>query len=199
LKVGFLILKNMKLKNIFLGLGLSCLINTISAQNGLEGIIVEKYYQTNAADGANATANGATLAAGSVVYRVYVDMASGYKFVQMYGSANHNLKIGTSTNFFNDPNYGVATNPLTISTTNIKKNTAMIDSWLTVGGASNSKAGVMKSEDSDGSVGNTNSLLANNAGGCYGLPITGIGSQDGMITSTSQTVSYTHLRAHETG
>lgn len=177
----------MKLKNIFLGLVLSCLINNISAQNGLERIIVERYYQTNAADGSNATANGATLATGSVVYRVYVDMAVGYKFVQMYGSASHNLKIATSTNFFNDPNYGVATNPLTISATNIKKNTAMIDSWLTMGGASNGMAGVMKSEDTDGSVGNTNSLLANNPGGCYGLAITGTGAKDGMITSSAQT------------
>ena len=39
----------MKLKNIILGLGLSLLMNTTFAQGGLEGIVVERYYQTNAA------------------------------------------------------------------------------------------------------------------------------------------------------
>lgn len=178
----------MKLKKLFLGLSFLCLINTVFSQNGLQGIIVEKYYQTNAADAADATSNGATLVNGSVAYRVYVDMAPGYKFVQLYGSANHNLKIGTTTNFFNDPNYGVATNPLTISATNIKKNTAMIDTWLTMGGVANGKAGILKSEDSDGSVGNTTGILANNAGDCYGDAITGASSKDGMTSSSASTV-----------
>ena len=156
---------------------------------GLEGIIVEKYYQTDAADAANAAANGATtpLPAGSTVYRVYVDMAAGYKFVQLFGNAAHPLTVSSTANFYNDPTYGVAINPGTISQINIRKNTAMIDSWFTTGGVCVGKVGVLKSEDTDGSLGNANSILANNPGGCFGLPINGTGAQDGFAAQTAGT------------
>jgi hypothetical protein len=177
----------MKLKNIFLGLGLSLLMNTTFAQGGLEGIVVERYYQTNAADGTNASTNGAinALATGSVVYRVYVDMAAGYKFSQLYGSSTHDFKLNTTTNFYNDPNYGTAYSPGSISLVNAAKNTALIDSWFTVGGVCAGKAGVLKSEDVDGSIGNTQSILANNPGSCYGSPINGANAKDGLVASTA--------------
>jgi hypothetical protein len=179
----------MKLKNIILGLGLSLLMNTTFAQGGLEGIVVERYYQTNAADGTNASTNGAinALATGTVVYRVYVDMAAGYKFSQLYGSATHDFKLNTTTNFYNDPNYGSTTNPASISLTNAAKHTALIDSWFTAGGVCASKAGVLKTEDTDGSIGNTQGILANIASSCYGSPINGTNAQDGLVASTSLT------------
>jgi hypothetical protein len=177
----------MKLKNIILGLGLSLLMNTTFAQGGLEGIVVERYYQTNAADGTNASTNGAinALATGTVVYRVYVDMAAGYKFSQLYGSATHDFKLNTTTNFYNDPNYGTAYSPGSMSLVNAAKNTALIDSWFTVGGVCAGKAGVLKSEDADGSIGNTQSILANNPGSCYGSPINGANAKDGLVPSTA--------------
>ena len=156
---------------------------------GLEGIVVERYYMTNQADADNATNEGAVspLAAGSTVYRVYVDMAAGYKFSQLYGNAAHNLTVTTTTNFYNDPNYGVAVNPGSISQLNITRHTAMIDSWFATGGVCVGKAGVLKKDDSDGSLGNWNGVLANNPGGCVGLAINGSGSQDGFVTSNAQT------------
>lgn len=177
----------MKLKNIFLGLGLSLLMNTTFAQGGLEGIVVERYYQTNAADGANASTNGAinSLATGSVVYRVYVDMAAGYKFSQLYGAANHDLKLNTTTNFYNDPNNGTAFGPGSTSLINAAKNTVLIDSWFTVGGVCAGKSGVLKTEDTDASIGNTQGVLANNPGSCYGSPINGTNAKDGLVPSTA--------------
>ena len=153
---------------------------------GLDGIVVEKYYLTDAADAANATAEGAVspLVEGSTVYRVYVDMAAGYKFSAIYGSTDHNLTVNSTTNFFNDPNYGVAVNPGTVSSTNIVKHTAMIDSWFTTGGVGAGRAGVLKSEDVDGSLGNVNSVLANDGGSCYGLPIS---AQDGFAAGSGTT------------
>ncbi len=161
----------------------------LSFAQGLEGIVVEKYYSTNAADGANATSEGAVspLVTGSTVYRVYVDMAAGYKFSTLYGNATHNLTVNTTTNFYNDPNYGVSVNPGTISLTNIARHTALIDSWFTTGGTCIGKAGVLKTDDTDGSVGNVQGVLANNPGACFGLPITGAGSQDGMLPSIATT------------
>ncbi len=179
----------MKFKNIFLGLGLSLLMNTTFAQGGLEGIVVERYYQTDATDGANASTNGAinALATGTVVYRVYVDMAAGYKFSQLYGATTHDFKLNTTTNFYNDPNNGSTTNPAAISLTNAKKNTVLIDSWFTTGGVCAGKSGVLKSEDLDGTIGNTQGVLANNPGSCYGAPINGTNAQDGLVSSTSLT------------
>ena len=101
-------IKLMKTKKLIIGLGILCL-NAVAYAQGLQGIVVEKYYLTNSQDGANALAQSATttLSTGTTVYRVYVDMASGYKFSNIYGNAAHNLLVNTTTNFFNDPNYGV--------------------------------------------------------------------------------------------
>ena len=51
-----------------------CLASFSLKGQGLEGILVERYYETDAADEANALDNGAIvpLPAGSVVYRVFV-------------------------------------------------------------------------------------------------------------------------------
>jgi hypothetical protein len=156
---------------------------------GLEGIIVERYYQADAADEADALNNGSVvpLTAGSVVYRVFVDMAPAYEFSQIFGTPEHNLTVNGSADFYNDPSYGVAINPATVSANNIRKHTALIDSWFAAGGASNGKVGVLKIEDTDGSVGNQHSVLANNPGGCYGVPINGTNAQDGMTPNSSTT------------
>jgi hypothetical protein len=174
----------MKAIKFILGLGLMVASSSVFSQ-GLDGIVVEKYYQANAADMANASANGAVtpLTTNSVTYRVYVDLAAGYKFNLLFGTAAKPLTVNTTTAFFNDPN-GVSINPGTISAVNTKKNTFMIDSWFTTGGAGGGVVGALKSEDTNGSVGNSQGILANNPGGCFGLPIS---SQDGFLTSSAST------------
>jgi len=182
----------MKTKNLIIGLGILCL-NAVAYAQGLQGIVVEKYYQANSADVTNANdVNGAVtpLTTGSVTYRIYVDMASGYKFNSLFGSSTHNLKVNSTAGFYNDPTYGVSINPGTISSTNIRKHTAMLDSYFTTGGAGGGKVGVLKTEDTDGSVGNAQGILANNPGGCFGLPITGSGAQDGMRPLTASPATY---------
>ena len=168
-------------------------LNAVAYAQGLQGIVVEKYYQANSADVTNANdVNGAVtpLTTGSVTYRIYVDMASGYKFNSLWGSSTHNLKVNSTAGFYNDPTYGVSINPGTISSTNIRKHTAMLDSYFTTGGAGGGKVGVLKTEDTDGSIGNAQSILANNPGGCFGLPITGSGAQDGMRPLASSPATY---------
>ena len=179
----------MKAIKFILGMGLMLAASSAFSQ-GLQGIVVEKYYQANAGDVADATANSGSpvaLTTNSVTYRVYVDMAAGYKFNSIFGNAAHNLNVSSTTGFFNDGSWGVATNPGTVSTTNIRKNTGMIDSWFTTGGVAVGKAGVLKSEDTDGTIGNAQSILANNPGGCFGLPINGATGQDGFLPSSAST------------
>jgi hypothetical protein len=154
-----------------------------SFAQGLEGIIVEKYYVPNSADLALQNANNAGVAlatpltTSSVVYRVYVDMATGYKLLNVWGSATHPLTISSTAPFFNDGN-GTDVNGGTTSIGNYKANTTALDSYLTMGMVMSGKHGVLKSEDTDASVGNTQSILANNPGGCFGDAIS---AKDGMM------------------
>ena len=153
-------------------------------QVGLEGIIVEKYYISDAADSIDAADNFATypLHVGSVTYRVYADLLPGYKLIQQFGNTNHPLEFATTTSFYNDPNYGFATYQGT-SVNNTKKNTTLIDSYLTVGGVATGLMGVLKTEDTDGSIGNIHSLIAN-TDPAMGIPVTGANSQDGLLPGT---------------
>lgn len=159
-------------------------LNTSFGQQGLEKIIVEKYYVTNAADSIDAATNGAIapLRVGSVTYRVYADLLPDYKFIQMFGSAAHQLKITTTEDFYNDPSYG-ATFPQGISVNNTKKNTTLIDTWLSVGGICTGKMGVLKTEDTDGTIGNNQSILAN-TDASIGAPIMGANGKDGIATGS---------------
>jgi len=163
------------MKNFVLVICLSFLSLFALAQNGLEQILVERYYVTDAIDSANSLP---PLPVGSVTYRIYADMLPGYKVQTIFGSGQHPLTMNTTTVFFNQSDYG-ATIP-TISANNTKKNTVMIDSWLTTGGACTGYNGVPKTEDNGaGNFVNSNNpqLLQNNAAQA-GIPLT---TQDGML------------------
>jgi hypothetical protein len=163
----------MKLKNIILGLGLSVLGLLAQAQNGLENILVERYYVANAADAAGSVG---VLPVGSVTYRVYADMLPGYKFQAAFGDATRNLKITTTTSFFNNQDRGATTPSYTVA--QAKLNTVMLDSWLSAGAAAVGQFGVLKSEDNGvANVVNSNGLLANNVAS-MGIPLT---TQDGLL------------------
>ncbi len=168
------------MKKIILFANLLLLSVFLHAQ-GLENIIVEKYYVSTTADSIGSIGN---LAVGSVTYRFYADMLPGYKLQAVFGNPAHELRIATSTSFFNNEDYG-NTSPNGISVNNTKKNTVMLDSWISVGAAASGKLGVLKSEDSDGSIGNTNSLLQN-SDISIGRSLT---SFDGMVAGAPEAVT----------
>jgi len=178
------------MKKILLFISSCLLISSSFAQNGLEHIIVEKYYISNAND-ANADAIGGTLPVGSVTYRVYVDMAPGYNFQAAFGLANQELRIETTTLFFNNMDFGNTTP--TFSKSAAANNTVMLDSWLSVGAACVGNFGVLKTDD--------NGLLTNinDCSGCgpvsqvllgndpeAGIPLT---VQDGLLAGTPLSVT----------
>lgn len=155
-----------------------------SFSQGLEGIVVEVFYVSDEADSLDADENFAVypLHIGSVTYRVYADLQPGYKFLQTFGSPEHPLEIATTTSFYNDPNYGVSVYSGT-SLNNTKKNTMLIDSYLTTGGVCAGKMAVLKTEDTDGNIGNNQGILAN-TDALAGLPITGADGVDGLLPGT---------------
>ncbi|MBL7923956.1 MAG: hypothetical protein JNL88_07140, partial [Bacteroidia bacterium] len=161
------------------------------AQNGLEGIIVEKYYISNAADAAGSTG---ILPAGSTTYRIYVDMLPGYTFQAAYGVAGHELRFQTSTAFFNNEDYG-STTP-SYSKNNARFNTVMLDTWLSGGAGCAANVGVLKSEDNvagGATVINANGILANNDPNA-GIPLT---THDGLYAGTPGSVTLLGFTAAE--
>jgi hypothetical protein len=170
-------------------LALSGFLTKTTAQVGLEGVVVEKFYISNTADSIDAVNNGAVypLYVGSTTYRVYANLLPGYKLVNLFGNVQHPLNIETSTAFYNDPNFGFKIYQGT-SVNNTKKNTTLIDSYISMGGVANGQMGVLKSEDTDGSIGNLQGILAN-TNPLMGLPITGANSADGLMPGTPNTPS----------
>lgn len=164
---------------IFLSISFMFLSNILYSQNGLENVIIEKYYISNAADSIGSVG---VLPVGSVTYRIYVDMQQGYKFQMAYGNSTHPLSITTSTSFFNNEDRG-ATSP-TYTKAQAKNNTVMLDSWLTAGAACVGNFGVLKTDD-DGvsNVVNGDGILLNNDPNA-GIPLT---QQDGFLAGTPGT------------
>jgi hypothetical protein len=169
-------------------LGLGVLFGGVlsaQAQNGLEKIIVEKFYVSNADDSA---ASVGLLPKGSVTYRIYADMLPGYNFQALYGvngTNPHELLISTSTKFFNNEDRG-ATTPNGISLNNTKKNTVMLDSWFSVGATATGKIGVLKTDDTDGAIVNSDGILANTDTSA-GKPLT---EADGMVNGSANAVTF---------
>ncbi len=174
------------MKKIILGICLIFLsfLTRAQAKNGLEGIIVEKYYISTAKDTVN-SAIGGKLPIGSTTYRIYVDLLPGYKFQAAFGIPGHELRIATTTSFFNNEDQG-ATIPNVIPDHNLGDNTVMLDSWISVGAASESNLGILKTEDDgQGTIKNVNGILRNDN------PMMGISleKQDGLIGGVAERVT----------
>jgi hypothetical protein len=173
-------------------------VNACDGQSGgLEDVIVETYYVSDADDATDT--DGGSLAEGSVTYRIYMDLAPGYELQAVYGNANHQLKIETSTQFFNNEDRGEQTGNL-IPDNRIDENTVALDSWVGMSGATTARLGVLKSEDTNGSlVGGVNNdggsaavsggLLANNDP-LAGIPLT---TADGLVAGTVPAVTVVGL------
>lgn len=152
------------------------------SQNGLEQVIVEKYYISDSND-ASADATDGVLPVGSVTYRVYLDLLPGYIFQSAYGDINHDLKIATTTTFFNNESRGAIHPSYKLS--QAKSNTVMLDSWLSAGAACTGQIGVLKSDDNGvATVINADGLLQNQDPRA-GIPLT---LQDGMVAGNPASV-----------
>ena len=143
-----------------------CLFNSsnklVYSQDGLEGIILEKFYISSKEDNSKPELSG-HLAPGSITYRIYVDLKPGYTFQAAYGTPNHELYIKSTNLFYNHVEYG-AEYPNRIPLRTYSRNTSRLDSWLSVGGAGENQIGVLKSEDDSLNVSKTSgAYLKNNS------------------------------------
>jgi hypothetical protein len=143
--------------------------------NALEGIIVEKFYISNEADVA------AGLPEGSITYRVYADLKPDYTVLNFTAFSVHPISIRVSDGgeFYNNglgSTFGVDVNPALFTV----DASIGLDSWLTIGGATDDGLGILKSNDEDESsilAGSPLGYLFNDEGYC--LP--SLQDQDGII------------------
>lgn len=186
------------MKKFLIGFCLIFLALAGKAQEGMEKIIVEKYYVSDANDAANAALVGGTLPVGSVTWRLYVDMAPDWFLVNVYGIPAHTLTMSTTTSFYNDLTNG-ADNPA-FNSTKAKQSTTMIDSWLSTGYGCTGFKGVLKTEDDGvGTFVNSSSpkvLQNNDALSGMGIPLT---TQDGLIAGTVSPVTIVGINTDAIG
>jgi hypothetical protein len=118
----------------------------------IDKVIVEKYYVTDANDATDTT--GGYLEAGSVTYRIFIDLAPGCRLKKIYGDANHIIRFTSSAVIFNNTADGQSF-ANDFSKSRMGENTVALDSWLTIGQIIKPGAktyfGVLKSQDDDGS------------------------------------------------
>lgn len=171
-------------------LPLVCIAGRASAQNDIENVIVETYYISDANDATDETGGG--LAAGSRTYRIFLDLCDSCALRSIYGDATHAMDISSTAVIFNNIDRG-KTYGYQINNNALDQNTVALDSWLSLGAASNALFGVLKPDDPDGTILNTNDggsanipggLLAN-ADADAGVPLT---QKDGLMPGTSPTL-----------
>jgi hypothetical protein len=158
------------------------------AQNDIENVRVETYYITDASDATDTIGGG--LAAGCTTYRVYIDLAEGRSLRALYGRAGHPLHITSTAPIFNHLDRGKRFGH-ELNNSALDEGLVALDSWLSLGAASNQRSGIRKELDTDGSIlGGSNNDggsaelpegLLNNTAAAIGLPLT---QQDGLITTT---------------
>lgn len=177
-----------------------CLMAVFSAQaqNGLQQILVEKFYVANATDAAqaNTAASNAgyqtgTLPSGAITWRIYADLEPGWGVQSVYGVNGHPLQLSTSTNFYNHPSGNSTGGPLPSSSSSIlAANTTILDSYISCGAVASNRFGVIKTEDNSaatptGGGANLNFTPAGvlaNTDASIGLPLT---TADGMYNTVN--------------
>jgi hypothetical protein len=177
------------------------LLNTFTGKAQLKQVIVEKYYVSDAKDSTDIT--GGKLDSGSVTYRIFVEMQPGSILKSIYGDANHKLMFKSTKPFFNNTDRG-ETIGKDIPNNRFDENTVALDTWLTLGqvgktAGGKTYAGVLKTQDSDGSIvggvnndGGSASIpggMLTNADATAGTPIT---SADGLMPLSNAALNWFH-------
>ena len=152
---------------------------------GIEGLYVETYYISGAAD--FDSTDWTPLQVGTVTYRVFVDLALGWKVQALYGSQTHPLEISTTTHFYNDPLNDEARGEM-IDARHITDGHAVLDSWISLGSGTSKHLVVPKMQDTDGSLFSgrgAKEMLGNRSEDRF----SGINEADGLVGGSPASVS----------
>lgn len=118
------------------------LTGTLASAQHLEDVLVERYF-VNTSD--------KDTEAPLVTYRIFLDLPTGYRLLMVFGEEHNELTFNTTTTFFNDTVNGVVYADR-LKADRLNTGRLAMDSWLTMGAASNLHMGVPTALDNDGSV-----------------------------------------------
>jgi hypothetical protein len=158
------------------------LLSATSQGQALENVLVETYYITDENDAAISGSDGIT--AGMTTYRVFVEVCDECRLISLFSNEIHPIEILSTEPFYNSQlgtffghNNNSQLFPLFDS--------PALDSYLTLGAASNSHWGLPKNEDTNGSIWEGRESpdgLTNNVSE-IGTPLP---DADGLLTSSGQ-------------
>lgn len=148
----------------------------------VKGMTVEKYYVSDSNDFSDTT-GGRRVPVGSVTYRVFVEIEPGSSIKRIFGDILHPLVITSDSVFYNNNDRPSSEFGFELQTSWYEDNPMLaLDSWLTIGLATRTQKGIMKSKDPDGgAIAGTNNLggtaavpggLLVNADTVAGIPLT---------------------------
>jgi hypothetical protein len=120
------------------------------SQNAIENLIVETYYIADANDAAHDD-EGTNLPEGSVTYRVFLDLAPGYQIKELFGTDRNPWFIRSTELIWNNSDRGVTLGS-NLGDNRLDENTVALDSYVTIGAASDAHYGIPKYLDTDGSI-----------------------------------------------
>ena len=130
----------------------------------IEGLEVETYYISDASDATDTIGGG--LEAGSVTYRVFLDLAPGCSLRTIYGDEYHRLLVASTEVLWNNLDRGELF-AFDMNVSRLDENTVPLDSWFGFAAGSKGHYGVLKTDDTDGSIIGG----ANNDGGSAEIPV----------------------------
>lgn len=132
----------MPLRSLLLALtGLLFALADLHAQ-GIDSVFTEVYHVQQ-----DTVPGGPPL----VTYRIFIDLAPGYELQMIYGDAVNQLKVSTTTEFFNDATNGVKYGG-GINEAKLNTYPLALDSWLTINAVGEHYVAVPRAWDTDGSV-----------------------------------------------
>jgi hypothetical protein len=167
------------------------IVTACSSMAQIKGLSVETYYISDVNDITDNT-GGRSLPLGARTYRIYVELEPGSKVRKVYGDSLHPLSIMSDSVFYNNNDRPSNEFGYEIQASWYEDNpTLALDSWLTLGLASKTHKGILKSKDNDGDIvagsnnlGGTASIpggLLVNTDPLMGLPLT---TADGLVPNT---------------
>jgi len=146
---------------------------------GLEGLLLERYYVTDINDAQDTLHSGA-LPEESITYRLYVDLLPGYRLQAVYGTKEAPMVLSSTANFYNHIESGQAKANI-VPKRSLRKNTLLLDSWLTIGASGENSVGIPKKYDHDGL--DTTLLLNRNFFKNHNKKCPSLWEYDGMVYS----------------
>ena len=156
----------------------------VPSHGQIKNVVLEKYYVAGNDDLTDNT-GGRSLDTGSITWRVYVELEPGSRITRIYGDQYHPLVFTSTTNFYNNNDRPSANFGYKLKTSWFEDNPILaLDSWITLGYATDTKKGILKTLDPDGDM----IAGTNNLGGTAQIPgglLAGTDPSIGVLLTTA--------------